>query len=170
MSRVDGIRLNASTNFRGLPQHYQIRVSAAQVDAFKRLQAAKPDLLQRLGEHALSRGVSVINITEPQIKFQFTRVTCRSMTIPIQLLEYVLKEELPLGNLEQPDPPIGIDIDWDVSGDGVVLALRGSFIGQGVRFQTATGRPIILRENSTIEGTQLITAGTIVGPGERRVV
>jgi len=124
------------------------------------------DLFQRLGEYALTRGVARVNIVDTPEKLKFVRVTCRSMTIPVEVLTYVHHNQLPLELLEQPEL-IDIDTYWNVSGDGIVIALKGAVIARGVNFRTEANRPIILRENCTLSGNLTVNPGTIVPPKKR---
>jgi hypothetical protein len=126
----------------------------------------KTDILDKLKAWALSRGVFRLNIVDSVGKLKFTRVTCRSMTIPFEVLDHVLKEGLPFNRtLEQPSF-IGNDGNLDIEGNGIVIALMGAEILPGARFITRAGFPIILRENSTASDRAMIMAGTMVGPGE----
>lgn len=123
-------------------------------------------LQNKLRAWAVERGVFRLNIVDSVGKLKFTRVTCRSMTIPVEVLNYVLKGNLPFHRtLEQPDY-LGLDEQFNVEGDGIIIALRGSVILSGAQFVTKAGSPIILRENSTASDKARIKAGTVVGPGE----
>jgi hypothetical protein len=123
-------------------------------------------VLNGLRAWAVSRGVFRLNILDSIGKLKFTRVTCRSMTIPIEVLDHVLKEKLPFEKtLEQPDF-IGLDERFNAKGDGIIIALRGAAILPGAQFFTKADSPIILRENSTASDRAKIMAGTVVGPGE----
>ncbi len=79
-------------------------------------------LLKRLAAHAASRGVSRLNILNSEGPLKFVRITCRSMTIPIEVLDYALKNKLPFDVLEQPDR-ILFDPVWGIKGDGIIIAL-----------------------------------------------
>ena len=156
---------------RKLPRYFESTVPwgngrvnfKIRVDVDRKLNAS---LLNKLKAWALQRGVFRLNIVDSVGKLKFTRVTCRSMTIPIEVLDHVLQGNLPFHRtLEQPSF-IGIDGNYDIEGDGIVIALMGAEILPGARFFTKAGSPIILRENSTASDHARIMAGTVVKPGE----
>ncbi|MFH1361690.1 MAG: hypothetical protein ABIH69_03450 [bacterium] len=117
-----------------------------------------------LSLHAASRGVYRVNIVESQGALKFTRVTCVSMTIPFELLNYVLAQGLPLSLLEQPDS-INIDPHSNISGKGIILILKGAEIRQGAFFVTKPGLPIIISQRSTVACHANVPAGTVIPPG-----
>ena len=86
------------------------------------------------------------------------------MTIPIEVLDYVLDNKLPLKLLEQPEF-LPRNLDDLIFGNGIIIALKGVAIGPNIVFETQAGSPIILRENCTLKGPATITAGTIIEPG-----
>lgn len=123
-------------------------------------------LQNKLRAWAVERGVFRLNIVDSVGKLKFTRVTCRSMTIPVEVLNYVLAGNLRFHKtLEQP-AFIGIDGNYDIEGNGIVIALKDVEILPGARFFTKAGSPIILREHSVASDHARIKAGTVVKPGE----
>src|SRR3989339_412644 len=121
------------------------------------------ELLIRLGEHAVSRGVRSVNLVDPDVDFQFVRITCQSMTVPVALLDYVQNNDLPWDSvLEQPEYLSDPTFDSRVRGGGRVIALKGVAVYPGVTFLTEPDRPIILRENSSIGPNVTLQPGTVV--------
>ena len=122
------------------------------------------ELLIRLGQHAASRGVYKVNIVDAAVPLKYVRVTCQSMTIPVEVLDYVLKENLPFrSSLEQPEFLLP-DYDARIEGDGYIIALKGVAVGPQVYFYTKRGSPIIIRENSTLNGPLDVYPGTVIPP------
>lgn len=122
------------------------------------------ELLQRLGQYAAGLGVFRVNIVDAALPLKFVRITCQSITIPIEVLKYVLKYRLPWeATLGQPLLIPG-DFQEKISGNGYIIALKGAAIEPGVHFTTRKGAPIILREQCTIKGPQEVKAGTLVPP------
>lgn len=133
------------------------------IDVDRKLNLA---LQNKLKAWAVSRGVFRLNIVDSVGRLKFTRVTCQSMTIPFEVLDYVIAGNLPIHKtLEQPDF-LGLDETYNTKGDGIIIAFKGVVILPGAKFFTKAGSPIILRENSTASDRARIMAGTVVGPGE----
>jgi hypothetical protein len=137
------------------------RTVRVKIESGRRLPA---ELLQELCQHALTRGVSKLNLLEPSVQLQYVRVTCQSMTIPLAVLDYVVKEKLSLELLEQPELLLP-NVDAGIFGRGMIIALRGVAIGNRVEFQTSEANPIIIRENCTLEGPLKVSAGTVFPAG-----
>jgi hypothetical protein len=125
-------------------------------------------LLDQLAEIAAERGLPYQNILDARPRLKFTQQTCRAMIIPIEVLEYVLANDLPLREtLGIPDYVHRNHDDFGVRGEGHVIALKGAYISDGVRFETAQGSPIVLREQCLLEGELTIRAGTVIEPHQR---
>jgi len=123
--------------------------------------------LQKLGEYANSRGVYVINLVPADsAKLLFTRVTCKSLSCPIELFNYIESHKLPWSDaLEQPEF-LPDEIDRHITGEGKVIALRGVVIGDQAYFETTENKWIVLREGVTVDNVTL-KPGTVVAPGKR---
>lgn len=125
-------------------------------------------LLDELAEISAGRGLPYLNILDAQPRLKFVQQTCRAMIIPIEILDYALREDLPLADtLGIPDYVNRNHDEFGVNGEGKVLAFRGAYIGDGVRFATQADKPIILRENSELWGELTLAAGQVVKPGEK---
>ncbi len=125
-----------------------------------------PALLDDLAAHAAARGVYRVNLTEAVPQLKYVRTTCRSMTIPTAALDFVVDNCLPIRLLEQPEFLLP-GVEERIFGRGIIIALRSVAIGPKVNFYTEPGKPIILREYSTVTGPLKIAAGTVVEPGAR---
>ncbi|MFH1361186.1 MAG: hypothetical protein ABIH69_00800 [bacterium] len=139
------------------------RVAAVRVDPGLKV---SPQVKHFLSLHAASRGVYRVNIIKAQGALKFTRVTCVSMTIPIELLNYVLTQGLLISLLEQPSS-IDINPCNNISGQGIILMLRGAEIEPRASFLTKPKQPIILSQKSTVASGAIVPAGTVVLPGCR---
>lgn len=132
----------------------------------KRL-ASDDELLDQLAEISAARGLPYLNILQPQPRLQFVQETCRAMIIPAEVLGYVLANDLPLsGTLGSTDYVNRNHDEFGVRGEGRVIALKGAFIGDEVRFETFPDKPIVLRENCQLAGELTIRAGAVVQPGQ----